>query len=169
MWQCNGGTHFMRDATDCQLPSGASVSTGEQRLCGLLVQRNSMGESVRTAILVFLFCACSVAQPSKPSPWWVHGPVLAHLGAAGLDALSSWKQPEANGMYRQQSGPFAGRFYTTGAARMAGFTIGLTSASEILSALKPRWRRAIGVLNLGAAGAHGGASAYNLSKNPNSR
>jgi hypothetical protein len=121
-------------------------------------------------ILLFLALSCVlVAQSSQPSRWWVRGPVLAHLGAAGLDALSSWKQPEANGMYRQQSGPFAGRFYTTGAARMAGFTIGLTSASEILSALKPRWRRAIGVLNLGAAGAHGGASAYNLSKNPNSR
>jgi len=119
-------------------------------------------------LLLFLALSCAL-QSSQPSRWWVHGPVLAHLGAAGLDALSSWKQPEANSIYRQQTGPFAGRFYTTGAARMAGVTIGLTSASEILSALKPRWRRAIGVLNLGAAGAHGGASAYNLARNPNSR
>jgi len=69
-------------------------------------------------ILLFLALSCVlVAQSSQPSALVGSWPVLAHLGAAGLDALSSWKQPEANGIVPSTSGPFAGRFYTTGAAK----------------------------------------------------
>lgn len=105
-----------------------------------------------------------VAQPSKPSPWWVHGPVMAHLGAAGLDALSSWKQPEGNALFRQPTGPYAGRFYTNGAERMGGITIGICAVSELLGEIKPKWRKYVGLANGSAATVHLGVAASNVAQ-----
>lgn len=129
-----------------------------------------MGESVKVFIIFIVFVGLISAQPrNAPSPWWVHGPVMVHLAAASLDAFSSWKQPEGNALFRQQQGLYMGRFYTSGAERMGGITIGICGVSELLGAIRPRWRKYVAVANAGAASAHLGVLASNLARNPNWR
>jgi hypothetical protein len=105
-------------------------------------------------------------QQPKPPAWWVHGTVAAHIMAASLDGLSSWKQPESNPLYAEAAGPQAGRFYRMGAARLAGITLSIGAISEVAGRLKPSWRRYVGALNASAAAIHAGAAVSNLVRNP---
>jgi hypothetical protein len=110
-----------------------------------------------------------VAAPpaqQKPSAWWVHGTVAAHIMAASLDGLSSWKQPESNPLYAEATGPQTGRFYRKGAARLAGITLSIGAVSEAVGWLKPSWRRYVGALNAGAAAVHEGVAVSNVVRNP---
>ena len=102
----------------------------------------------------------------KPSVWWVHSAAAVHALGAALDGISSWKQVEANPLYRQSAGPQTGNFYRTGAARLTGVTLSIVAVSEVLSVVKPKWRRYIGALNFGAAAAHLGVVVNNVVRNP---
>ncbi|MGP8246291.1 MAG: hypothetical protein ACLQVN_17445 [Bryobacteraceae bacterium] len=124
-----------------------------------------------TKLLLFSIVAAgmAVAAPpaqQAPSAWWVHGTVAAHIMAAALDGLSSWKQAESNPLYAEAAGPQTGRFYRTGAARLAGITLSIGAVSEAVGWLKPSWRRYVGALNAGAAAAHEGVAVSNLVRNP---
>jgi hypothetical protein len=120
---------------------------------------------VRRFILLFVFTTLIDAQ-QKPSTWWVHASVVAHAMAAGQDGLSSWKQGELSPLYAEASGLQRGHFYRTGAARLTGVTLGIVAVSEVLGALKPKWRKYIGILNLAAAAAHVGVTTANVVRNP---
>jgi hypothetical protein len=52
--------------------------------------------------------------------------VAAHAIQSSLDGYTSWKQPEANALFRQTSGPYAGTFYTRAVAIKAGIFVGWT-------------------------------------------
>jgi hypothetical protein len=117
-------------------------------------------------ILFLLFISLSFSQTTKPSIWWIHGPVAAHITFAALDGLSSWKQRESNIFYQQPVGLYAGDFYRTGAIRLTSATLSIAAISELIGFIHPKWRKYIGILNLGAASAHFGTTLYNIDKNP---
>ena len=122
------------------------------------------------SLLVFwalsLHAQVSSQDTPKPSMWWVHAGVVAHFMCAAEDGLSSWKQGEANSLYSQKSGPYAGDFYTTGARRMAEITIGVVAVSYAVAYIHPGWRKYIGIVNLSAAAAHQGVVVSNVVRNP---
>lgn len=124
---------------------------------------------MKTLILFAIATSTLVAQTTivkSVSPWWVHGSVIVHMMSATQDGLSSWKQAEKNKLFITTSGPQVGHFYRQGAGRMAGITLGLVGASEIVSYFKPGWRRYIATLNFGAAGSHIAVTTYNVIQNP---
>ena len=122
---------------------------------------------VRFVVLGFcLSLGLQAADPQKPSVWWIHAPVTAHLMSAAQDGLSSWKQGEGNSLYVTTTGPQAGHFYRSGAGKLAGITIGICTISEVVGYLKPGWRRYIGAVNLGAAASHVGITTANVIRNP---
>ena len=124
------------------------------------------------AFALFWLCMspCLRADDLKPKPstsmWWVHGSIAAHMMSAAQDGLSSWKQAEGNALYTTQTGPQTGHFYRQGAGRMAGITVGVCAVSDLVAHFRPRWRKYIAAVNLGAAGAHTAVTTSNVVRNP---
>lgn len=124
---------------------------------------------IRIYLLLIGFVASLQAQaldPPRPSMWWVHCSVAAHIMSATEDGLSSWKQAEGNRLYAQSGGPQTSHFYRTGAGRMTGLTLGAVAVSYAVAYIHPSWRKYIGILNLGAAAAHQAVVVNNVVQNP---
>ncbi len=108
--------------------------------------------------------------PAKPdSWWWVHAGTALLLAGTSADVASSWKQPEGNPWLAQNSGPYKGKFYTSGAVKKSLLSAGLVSASYVLAKRWPKTRRFVGMFDMTIGAALTGVAANNVVQNPNLR
>ena len=57
-------------------------------------------------------------------------------------------------------------FLSSGCWQNAGITVGVCAVSELVAHFRPRWRKYIAAVNLGAAGAHTAVTTSNVVRNP---
>jgi hypothetical protein len=73
--------------------------------------------------------------------------VAAHAVQSSLDGYTSWKQPEANALFRQASGPYAGMFYSRAVEIKAGLFVAWTIPQILILKKWPHNRRLERVLD----------------------
>src|SRR5258706_9588306 len=105
----------------------------------------SGAENTLTASPLLVGCAGKLCVP-KTTSWkddsmssdrkWFYRSVIAHGAGTAADAWSSWHQPEATSLLRDNSG----RFSAKGAMIKAGFFAGTTAAEYmVLKSYSPKW------------------------------
>ena len=112
----------------------------------------------------------ALASPAKPQAWWwVHAGVALQVAGNLADVATSWKQPEGNSWLAQSSGPYAGKFYTSGALKKTLLSVCLASASYAIAYKWPKTRRLVGIFNMTVGAGFAAEAANNLAQNPNLR
>jgi len=112
----------------------------------------------------------AVAPPDKSQAWrWVHAGVALQVAGNLADVATSWKQPEGNSWLTQSSGPYAGKFYTSGALKKTLLSVCLASASYAIAYKWPKTRRLVGIFNMTVGAGFAAEAANNLAQNPNLR
>jgi hypothetical protein len=100
-------------------------------------------------------------SPSKDSAlWWVS--VGANVTGTYLKWSSAWKQPVADVIHAEPSGPYQGKYYVRGTIYDWG-TLALTTVTQyILSRKFPSLRKTFAYVNFGTTAASTAQYGYNL-------
>ena len=105
---------------------------------------------------------------SEPASYsqWVIMPVVANIAGNSFDALSSWKQPEANKFLAQTSGTYRNKFYRDSLGKKAALVGGVAAVSLAVGYKWPRTRRFLGVVNGAYGVTYTGVAISNIARNP---
>jgi len=108
----------------------------------------------------------SVSNSHPDSWWWITSGVTAQAAGSLADLATSWKQPEGNSMLAQSSGPYAGKFYRTGAIEKGLLAAGIGVLSYAIGKRFPRARKFVGVFDMSIGTGFTAAAIRNLEVNP---
>jgi len=109
--------------------------------------------------LFLLLLLLPVMLPAEPNLFSWKTSVGTLSAASAFDAVSSWRQPEANPLLRNSQGRFGWR----GVAVKTGIAAGVVIGQYCAIRRWPKLRKWLTIMNFGWTGVHAGVGARNMS------